>query len=53
MAQAQAARERQKDKQDTRKKRDAEFVDRQKHGVKFYDKKGKGRIVKGKKVYDR
>ena len=52
MAQAQAARERQKDKQDTRKKRDAEFVDRKKHGVKFYDKKGSGRIVKGRKVYD-
>ena len=53
MAQAQAARERQQKKQDDRKKRDAEFVDRQKHGVKFYDKKGRGRIVKGKKVYDR
>ena len=52
MAQAQAARERQKDKQDTRKKRDAEFVDRKKHGVKFYDKKGRGRIIKGRKVYD-
>ena len=52
MAQAQAARERQKDKQDTRKKRDVEFVDRKKHGVKFYDKKGSGRIVKGRKVYD-
>ena len=53
MAQAQAARERQQKKQDDRKKRDAEFVDRQKHGIKFYDKKGRGRIVKGKKVYDR
>ena len=52
MAQAQAARERQQNKQDTRKKRDAEFVDRKKHGVKFYDKKGSGRIVKGKKQYD-
>ena len=53
MAQAQAARERQQKKQDDRKKRDAEFVDRQKHGIKFYDKKGRGRIVKGRKVYDR
>ena len=53
MAQSQAARESQQQKQDDRKKRDAEFVDRQKHGIKFYDKKGRGRIVKGKKVYDR
>ena len=52
MAQAQAARERQQQKQDDRKKRDAEFVDRKKHGVKFYDKKGRGRIIKGRKVYD-
>ena len=26
--------------------------DTRKHGIKFYDKKGAGRIVKGKKVYD-
>ena len=25
--------------------------DTRKHGIKFYDKKGAGRIVKGKKVY--
>ena len=52
MDQAQAARDRLKKKQDDRKKKDAEFVDRVKKGVKFYDKKGSGRIVKGRKVYD-
>ena len=52
MAQAQAARERLKKKHDTRKEKDAAYVDRVKKGVKFYDKKGSGRLVKGKKVYD-
>ena len=28
------------------------YSDTKKHGVKFYDKKGTGRIVKGKKQYD-
>ena len=51
MAQAQAARDRQKEKQENRKKKDVEFVDRVKKGIKFYDKKGSGRIVKGKKIY--
>ena len=52
MADAQAARERVKKKQEERKKKDAQFTDTKKHGIKFYDKKGSGRIVKGKKVYN-
>ena len=52
MAQAQAARDRLKQKHDSRKKKDAAYVDLVKKGVKFYDKKGSGRLVKGKKVYD-
>ena len=52
MAQAQAARDRVKQKHDNRNKKDAAFVDRVKKGVKFYDKKGSGRIVGGKKRYD-
>ena len=28
------------------------YSDTKKHGVKFYDKKGTGRIVGGKKKYD-
>ena len=52
MAQAQAARDRVKKKQEERKKKDAQFADTKKHGVKFFDKKGSGRIVKGKKVYN-
>ena len=52
MAQAQAALDRLKQKHDSRKKKDAAYVDMVKKGVKFYDKKGSGRIVKGKKVYD-
>ena len=51
MVQAQAARDRLKQKQENRKKKDAAYVDRTEKGVKFYDKKGSGRIVKGKKVY--
>ena len=36
------------------KKKESErlYSDTKKHGVKFYDKKGTGRIVKGKKQYD-
>ncbi len=52
MDQAQAARDRVKKKQEERKKKDAQFADTKKHGIKFYDKKGSGRIVKGKKVYN-
>ena len=52
MRDAQVARERLKKKHDTRKQKDAAYVDMVKKGVKFYDKKGSGRLVKGKKVYD-
>ena len=52
MADAQAAKDRQKKKVEDRKKKDAQFVDTKKHGVKFYDKKGAGRIKSGKKIYD-
>ena len=52
MAQAQAARDRLKQKHDSRKKIDSAYLDMVKKGGKFYDKKGSGRIVKGKKVYD-
>ena len=36
------------------KKKEADQIsmDTRKHGVKFYDKKGTGRIVKGRKQYD-
>ena len=51
MAQAQAARDRLKQKQENRKKKDVAYVDRAQKGIKFYDKEGSGRIVKGKKVY--
>ena len=53
MAQAQAARDRQAQKIKDRKEKDAQFVDTKKHGVRFYDKKGKGRIRSGKKIYDK
>jgi len=53
MADAQAARDRVKKKIEDRKKKDAQFVDTKKHGVRFYDKKGKGRIRSGKKIYDK
>ena len=52
MAQAQAARDRLKKKQEDRKKADAQYIDTKKHGVRFYDKKGSGRIRSGKKIYD-
>tara|TARA_B100000927_G_scaffold201091_1_gene162807 strand:- start:135 stop:506 length:372 start_codon:yes stop_codon:yes gene_type:complete len=35
-----------------RKESDKIYSDTKRHGIKFYDKKGTGRIVKGKKVYD-
>ena len=35
-----------------RKESDRLYSDTKKHGVKFYDKKGTGRIVGGKKKYD-
>tara|TARA_B100001079_G_scaffold17706_1_gene14136 strand:+ start:150 stop:521 length:372 start_codon:yes stop_codon:yes gene_type:complete len=35
-----------------KKESDQVSMDARKHGVKFYDKKGTGRIVKGKKQYD-
>ena len=50
--QAQDARERVKKRSEEKKKKDSQYMDRVKRGVKFYDKKGSGRIVKGKKVYD-
>ena len=37
---------------DKKKESDRLYSDTKKHGVKFYDKKGTGRIVKGKKQYD-
>ena len=51
MKDVQAAKDRLTRKHDTRKEKDAAYVDRAKKGIKFYDKKGSGRIVKGKKVY--
>ena len=53
MADTQAAKDRQKKKIEDRKKKDAQFVDTRKQGVKFYDKKGSGRIKSGKKIYDK
>ena len=35
-----------------RKESDRLYSDTKKHGVKFYDKKGSGRIKQGKKIYD-
>ena len=52
MADVQSAKDRQKRKQETRKQKDSSFMDRVKKGVKFYDKKGSGRIKHGKKIYD-
>jgi len=37
---------------DKKKESDRLYSDTKKHGVKFYDKKGTGRIVGGKKKYD-
>ena len=52
MKNVQDAKDRVKKKTDDRKKRDAEYVDRVKKCIRFYDKKGKGHIRGGKKVYD-
>ena len=35
-----------------KKEKDQLSMDSKRHGVKFYDKKGSGRIKKGKKTYD-
>ena len=43
------AKERARDK---KKESDRLYSDTKKHGVKFYDKKGSGRIVGGRKKYD-
>ena len=48
----QDARDRVQKRTDERKKKDAAYVDRVKKGIRFYDKKGKGHIRGGKKVYD-
>ena len=37
---------------DKKKESERLYSDTKKHGVKFYDKKGTGRIVGGKKKYD-
>ena len=52
MADVQSAKDRLKKKVEDRKKKDAQFADYKAKGVRFYDKKGKGRIVKGRKIYD-
>ena len=49
---AQQARDRVKKKQTDKKTKDAQYSDMKKHGIKFYDKKGSGRLVGGKKKYD-
>ena len=51
MADAQAAKDRLKKKVEDRKKKDAAFVERQRKGIPFSDKQGKGYIRGGKKVY--
>ena len=43
------AKERAREK---KKESDRLYSDTKKHGIKFYDKKGTGRIVGGKKKYD-
>ena len=35
-----------------KKEKDQISMDSKRHGVKFYDKKGSGRIKQGKKIYD-
>ena len=52
MKNVQDAKDRVKKKTEDRKKKDASYVDRVKKGIRFYDKKGKGHIRGGKKVYD-
>ena len=53
MKSVQASKERKEKKRETRKVKDAAYVDRIRKGIKFYDSKGSGRLVKGKKVYDK
>ena len=53
IASAEAAKKRQKEKQENRKKKSDAYVERVRKGIKFYDAKGSGRMVKGKKVYDK
>ena len=53
MANVQAAKKRQQEKQDNRKKKDDAYIERVRKGIKFYDAKGSGRMVKGRKVYDK
>ena len=35
-----------------KKEKDQLSIDSKRHGVKFYDKKGSGRIKQGRKIYD-
>jgi hypothetical protein len=35
-----------------KKEKDQLSMDSKRHGVKFYDKKGSGRIKQGRKIYD-
>ena len=53
IASAEAAKKRQKEKVENRKKKSDAYIDRIRKGIKFYDSKGSGRLVKGKKVYDK
>ena len=53
MKSVQASKERKEKKREKRKVKDAAYVDRLRKGIKFYDSKGSGRLVKGKKVYDK
>ena len=53
MANVEASKKRQQDKQENRKKKSDAYIERVRKGIKFYDAKGSGRMVKGKKVYDR
>ena len=52
MASSQAAKDRLEKKIKDRKEKDAQYIDTKKKGVRFYDKRGKGRIRSGKKIYD-
>ena len=53
MANVEAAKKRQKDKEENRKRKSDAYIERVRKGIKFYDAKGSGRMVKGKKVYDK
>ena len=51
----EAAKERERRRKRARarkKETDQISMDTKRHGVKFYDKKGSGRIKQGKKIYD-